>query len=115
MTRLSHGHLVAHSRPHAHDDLGVDRALPPRVSPVVYSLRVADSTEQADDVGKAVHAWIVASERGQRGQATMSCIVRASWAGPPALGLTAVLDRKRIGEAGGAEVGLRVYAITFGP
>jgi len=41
--------------------------------------------------------------------------VRASWAGPPALGLTAVLDRKRIGEASGAEVGLRVYAFTFGP
>jgi len=31
----------------------------------------------------------------------MSCIVRASWAGPPALGLTKVLDRKRIGEASG--------------
>ena len=43
----------------------------------------------------------------------MSSIVRASWAG--ALGLTAVLDRKRIGEASGAEVGLRVYAFTFGP
>ena len=39
---------------------------------------------------------------------------RASRAGPPALGLTAVLDRKRIGEASGAEVGLRVYAFTFG-
>ena len=31
----------------------------------------------------------------------MSFIVRASWAGPPALGLIAVLDRKRIGEARG--------------
>jgi len=45
----------------------------------------------------------------------MSSIVRASWAGPPALGLTAVLNRKRIGEASCAEVGLRVYAFTFGP
>jgi len=49
------------------------------------------------------------------GQAAMSSIVRASWAGPPALGLTAVLNRKRIGEASCAEVGLRVYAFTFGP
>ena len=41
------------------------------------------------------------------GQAAMSSIVRASWAGPPALG--------QIGEASCAEVGLRVYAFTFGP
>ena len=81
---------MAHSRPHAHDDLGVDRALPPRVSPIVYSLRVADGTELADDVGKAVHAWIVDPNGSNGGK--QRCRVLCP-----------------------AEVGLRVYAFTFGP
>ena len=87
---MSHGHLVAHSRPHAHDDLGLDR--PSRLefplSCILCVLLIARNL--ADDVGKTVLAWIVDPNGSNGGK--QRCRVLCP-----------------------AEVGLRVYAFTFGP